>query len=152
VVALVFCLVIYMIGVVALNKTPQGTGLHPAFVPFLWLALIRRRVTDWVVFAAYLAAAAAELYFNLAGLSDSAVQSTGFVIETGLVVIAPVHAVVAFSPAAGVSSWRDARAARVADQGQPPVIDAGGTQGWQQNAGLAQWKQPDSGSGGVRAN
>jgi hypothetical protein len=109
--ALVFCLAVYMIGVVALNKTPQRTGLHRltlpvavlsiagallalilietarnqfrprqvvwalvpivslgllAFVPFLWLALIRRRVTDWVVFAAYLAAAAAELYFQLA--------------------------------------------------------------------------------------
>jgi hypothetical protein len=88
-----------------------------AFVPFLWLALIRRRTRDWVVLAAYLAAvgalAAFAVTYALAGHYDQGgtAWTDGVVILSGLMVIAPAHTLVAFSPAAGLTSWRDAYAA-----------------------------------------
>jgi tetratricopeptide (TPR) repeat protein len=77
-----------------------------AFVPFLWLALICRRVTEWAVFAAYLAAVTTGL--ALMG-AYHAIPLGVDEIFTGLTVIATVHSVLAFSPAAGVPSWRHAR-------------------------------------------
>lgn len=80
-----------------------------AFVPFLWLALVRRRTREWVVLAVYLAAEIASFVF-----ADGAPGhvTVGLEITAGLMVIAPVHAVLAFNRAAGPSSWREARAAR----------------------------------------
>jgi hypothetical protein len=171
IISLVFCLFLYMIGVIGLNETPQHRGLHAttgwitvvglagallsmvllesargqfrarqlgwasapilslgllAFMPFLWLALIRRRPRDWVVFAAYLAAgsalAAFAVTYALAGHYDQGgtAWTDGVVTLAALMVIAPAHALVAFSPAAGPASWRDAHTAKVADKLQEP--------------------------------
>jgi hypothetical protein len=81
-----------------------------AFVPFLWLALVRRRAGDWTVLAAYLAVVAT---LTVAGFLPPGTAGTFFLyLEAGLAVIAPLHVALAFSPAAGVPSWREARAAR----------------------------------------
>jgi DivIVA domain-containing protein len=77
-----------------------------AFLPFLWLALIRRRTREWAVFAVYLAAETTMLVISFVVAADA-----GYELVAGLLLIAPVHAVLAFSPAAGVSSWRETRAA-----------------------------------------
>jgi len=169
--SLILFLVLYVLGVVGVNKTPQDAGLHHpmlpvtllglagtlmslvlfelarsqfswrqpvaavitvmllwvlVFVPFLWLALVRRRARDWVVLAVYLAAEAAVLY--LAVITSASYQPSaygdGSAIAAALLVIAPVHAWMVFSPAAGVTSWRDARAARDAGIRPEPVTDA----------------------------
>jgi DNA uptake protein ComE-like DNA-binding protein len=67
-----------------------------AFVPFVRLALARRRVRDWIVCGAYLAVDAAILL-----LSDS--MSNGLVGGLALLVcgFATVHTLVAFRPGAG---------------------------------------------------
>jgi len=87
-----------------------------AFVPFLWLALIRRRVRDWVVFAAYLAAVVAELILVSVGKKGSAASATGGAILVLVAVTATVHALMAYRPTAGVPSWRDVHAVRAADK------------------------------------
>jgi hypothetical protein len=97
-----------------------------AFVPFLWLALIRRPGRGWAVFAAYLAAVATATVISILG-TQGAPAALGFLeIAAGLMVIAPVHAVVAFSPAAGASSWREARAATDYGKRQQLVTDGVG--------------------------
>ena len=93
-----------------------------AFVPFLWLALIRRQVRDWARFAVYLAAVVTATLLGTPGSQDAA--RLFLEIAAGLMVIAPLHTVVAFSPAAGVSSWREARAARDSGTRQQLVIEA----------------------------
>ena len=81
-----------------------------AFVPFLWLAVICRRAWAWTVLGAYLAVAATQ---TVLGFHPQGTTGNVFLYLTaGLLVIAPVHVVLAFSPAAGVPSWREARAAR----------------------------------------
>jgi hypothetical protein len=110
----------------------QSFGLL-AFLPFLWLALIRRRARDWLVFAAYLAAAVAAFYF-LDHYADTVYSNATVMIE-GLWVVAPAHIVLAFSPAAGASSWREARAARAAAKSQQPLVSAVPPEEWQQDAG-----------------
>jgi hypothetical protein len=70
-----------------------------AFVPFLWLALVRRRTREWAVFAVYLAAETTMLV-----ISFVVAAGAGYELVAGLLLIAPVHAVLAFSPAAGASS------------------------------------------------
>ena len=87
-----------------------------AFVPFLWLALIRRRVRDWVLFAAYLAAVVAELILVSVGKKGSAASATGGAILVLVAVTATVHALMAYRPTAGVPSWRDVHAVRAADK------------------------------------
>ena len=95
-----------------------------AFVPFLWLALVRRRARDWVVFAAYLAAVATAIVFFGPVYQVSAAQlHFGAVVFAGLLVIAPVHAVLAFSPVAGPTTFREAKAARAAGEHQEPITD-----------------------------
>jgi hypothetical protein len=93
------------------------------FVPFLWLALVHRHARDWVVLAVYLAAEATLVHIISAGLHPSGAYGDGSVIAACLLVIAPVHAWVAFSPAAGMMSWRDARAARAVGKCPAPVMD-----------------------------
>jgi hypothetical protein len=92
-----------------------------AFVPFARLALIRRRARDWMVFAAYLAAVAAEAAFVVYAYEDVAAEKSFSVIVAGLVVIAPAHALLAFSPAAAAPSGHEARAA---ETGEEPILDA----------------------------
>ena len=85
-----------------------------AFLPFLWVALMRRRTREWAVVAVYLAAEIA-LLFLPAGAPGHV--TAGLEITAGLLAIAPVHAVLAFNPAAGPSSRREARAARKSQRG-----------------------------------
>jgi hypothetical protein len=97
-----------------------------AFLPFLWLAVIRRQGRDWLVFATYLAAVV--MVAGLDGSRDhnSAAWSIAAVIAAGLAVIPAAHAVVAFSPASGLSSWREARAARGSGERGQTAEDAAG--------------------------
>jgi hypothetical protein len=95
-----------------------------AFVPFLWLAIIRRRARDWAVFTAYLAAVAAEIILVYVGHQGSAAWSISYAMIPLVAGTATVHALMAFRPAAGVPSWRDAHAARGAGERQKPVMDA----------------------------
>lgn len=115
-----------------------GWGLVPmlslgflAFAPFLWLALIRRRARHWMMFAAYLAAVVVVVYVVVANYYNSAAWNATYVMITCLVVIAAAQAVVAFRPAAGVPSWREARAASDSGRRQQPVMDAVGPEAWQ---------------------
>jgi hypothetical protein len=95
-----------------------------AFLPFLWLALIRRRARHWLVFAAYLAAVVVVGYVVVANYYNSAAWSALYVMLACLVVIAAAQAVVVFRPAAGVPSWREARSAIDSGNRQQPVMDA----------------------------
>ncbi len=74
-----------------------------AFVPFLWLAVTRRQARDWSVFAGYLAAVAAEILLVSAGLQGSTVWSISYVMIPLVAGTAAVRALVAFSPAAGLT-------------------------------------------------
>ena len=74
-----------------------------AFAPFLRLAFLRRRTRDWVVFAAYLAAAISTVILtSLPGPND-----VGGAVGTGLAMlvmgVGAVHAFVAFRPMPGVA-------------------------------------------------
>jgi hypothetical protein len=96
-----------------------------AFVPLLWLALVRRRGRDWAVFAVYLAAWLAFLIFALESYSNnSAAGTNASVIGAYLVVFATLHTVLAFSPTAGPATFREAKAARAVREHQEPVTDA----------------------------
>jgi DivIVA domain-containing protein len=124
---------------VALAVLPVVSFTILAWWPFLVLALIRRRARDWVMFAASMAAVAAEIaiitlastrVLPTAGV-PAAVQalplSTMILL---LAVAAPVYLLVAFRPAAALPSLSDAQRARAAER-QQPVMDAGGLEGWQ---------------------
>jgi DivIVA domain-containing protein len=95
-----------------------------AFAPFLWLADIRRRGGDWAVFAAYLAAVAAEMYFIAVGYSGSVAWDISYSMLLLVGVTAAVHARVAFRPAARVPTWYDVHAVRDGDEYQPLMMDA----------------------------
>ena len=74
-----------------------------AFAPFLRLAFLRRRTRDWVVFAAYLAAAISTVVLaSLPGPND-----VGGTVAGGLAMlvmgVGAVHAFVAFRPMPGVA-------------------------------------------------
>jgi hypothetical protein len=92
-----------------------------AFAPFLWLALVRRRARGWAVFACYLAADATAIFL---GNSQGAALEISSEIAAGLMVIGSLHAVLAFSPAAGPATFREAKAARAAGEPTGPVMDA----------------------------
>ena len=67
-----------------------------AFAPFLRLAFARRRARDWVVFAAYLAAAILVVVLaSLPGPSDAAAAAAGL-LAILVMGVAAVHAFVAF--------------------------------------------------------
>ncbi len=87
-------------------------------VPFLWLALVRRRVRDWVVFAIYLAATITVIAALSSIPSNTSITGLPAVILPLLLVIAPVHAMLAFSPAAKVPTWREASPKMLAAIGQ----------------------------------
>jgi hypothetical protein len=89
-----------------------------AFAPFLWLALIRHQARDWAVFAAYFAAVVAELVLLPIGKPAGAVSTIGAVMLLLVAGTATVHTLVAFRPAAGLPSWRDAHTVRAADKRQ----------------------------------
>jgi len=95
-----------------------------AFAPFLCLALIRRRVWDWAVLAAYLAALVLWLVLISVGQPGGVASTVGTVIFLLLAGTATVHALVAFRPATGLPSWRDAHAIRAADKRQEPAMGA----------------------------
>jgi hypothetical protein len=89
-----------------------------AFAPFLCVALIRRRARDWQVLASYAAAVVVEVVLVSAikpgsAASDAAGTIAG-TIGAALIVVATVHALAAFRPAAGLPSWRDVHAIRAA--------------------------------------
>jgi len=107
-----------------------------ACVPFMWLAFGRRRAQDWVVSAVYLAATATVIVALSSVPADVSITGLPGVTMIVLLVVAPVHTVLAFSPAAKVPTWRDVYRrpgpgrrelghfpAR-ADEREQPVIDA----------------------------
>jgi DNA uptake protein ComE-like DNA-binding protein len=69
-----------------------------AFVPFLALALARRRVRDWAVFAGYLVTSIVVLVLmSISGPAD-AVSATAGTLAMVVMVVGGVHAFVAFRP------------------------------------------------------
>jgi hypothetical protein len=120
-----------------------------AFVPFLWLALIRHRTRDWAVFAAYVAAPTMVILLA----RSSAPAPIGLLILLLLIaLIATVHTLVAYRPKEGVPSWRVAHAARVAGKHQQPAVDAVAAGDPQQDAGLGHSKPASTDSGRPTAN
>lgn len=105
-----------------------------AFVPFLWLALVRRRVGDWVVFAIYLAATIRVMFAFSAIPADTSITGFPAVTWSLLMVIAPAHAVLAFSPTAKVPTWREAYPAWTFGKRQQPVMDAVPPKDWRQDS------------------
>lgn len=88
-----------------------------AFVPFLWLAVIRRRRRrDWVLFAAYAAVVVLELV--LLSVTKARTVSGDLTIALLLLVmgVATIHTLAAFRPGSAVPSWRDAHAIRAASK------------------------------------
>jgi hypothetical protein len=104
-----------------------------AFTPFLWLALVRRRVGDWVVLAIYLAATVRVVAAFSAVPANTSITGFPAVTWSLLMVIAPVHALLAFSPTAKVPTWRDAYPARAVGKRQQPDMDAIPPEDWRQD-------------------
>ena len=67
-----------------------------AFAPFLRLALTRRRVRDWLVFAGYLAASITVLVLMSIGGPSDAVAATAGTLTIALMSASAVHAFFAF--------------------------------------------------------
>ena len=92
-----------------------------AWWPFLVLALIRRWAQDWVVFAAYLAAVAAEIVV-LTLVGAGIIPAVGVAADVAAIIFsllvtlvaltAPVYTLVAFRPTARLPSLSDAARAR----------------------------------------
>lgn len=78
-----------------------------ASLPFLWLALLRRRIADWVVFAVYLAATIAVIAALSSVPSNTSIRGIPAATWTLLLVVGSVHAVLAYSRAANVPTWRE---------------------------------------------
>jgi hypothetical protein len=78
-----------------------------ASLPFLWLALARRRIWDWVVFAVYLAATIAAIAALSSVPSNTSIRGFPAATWSLLLVVGTVHAVLACSRAAKVPTWRD---------------------------------------------
>ena len=104
---------------------PVASFAFLAFAPFLWLALVRRRVWDWVVCAIYLAGSVTVTIAFSRIPSNISITGRPSLIWSLLMVIAPVHALLAFSPAAKVPPWPYAWPARTGAIGKhrPPVVD-----------------------------
>jgi hypothetical protein len=78
-----------------------------AWLPFLWLALARRRIADWVVFVIYLAATITVIAALSSVPSTTSITGIPAATWTLLLVGGPVHAVLAYSRAANVPTWRE---------------------------------------------
>jgi hypothetical protein len=102
---------------------PLSFGLL-ASGPFLWLALVRRQIRDWIVFAVYLVATITVIAALSSVPSNTSITGLPAVTLSLLLVIAPVHAVLAFSPAARVPTWREAYPGKSPGRRQQPVRDA----------------------------
>jgi hypothetical protein len=122
-----------------------------AWWPSLVVAVIRRWARDWAVFAAFLAAVAVEIAFGVAGGPGSTAGSIADAMIPLVAGTAALHALVAFRPAAGVPTWREARAARAAAKSQQPVVSAVPPEEWQQDAGPDHLKPIATDSGGPDA-
>lgn len=103
---------------------PVASFAFLAFAPFLWLALVRRRVRDWAVVAIYLAGSVTVTIAFSRIPGDVSISGRPSVIWALLMVIAPVHAVLAFSPAAQVPAWPYAWPAWTIGKHRRPVTDA----------------------------
>jgi len=100
-----------------------------AFVPFLWPAVIRRRVRDWAVVAAYLIAVAAEIALAYVGDQGSTAWSISYAMIPLVAGTAAVQALVAYRPTAGAPSRQDAHAVKNAGE-QQSVMDAVAPEDW----------------------
>ena len=80
-----------------------------ASAPFLYLAVIRRRIRDWAVFVAYLAACALVMTAVIAGGSAGAFAWTANLLVP-LMSLAAVHAFIVFRPGSAPPSWPDVHA------------------------------------------
>ena len=109
---------------------PVASFAFLAFAPFLWLALVRRRVWDWVVCAIYLAGSVTVTIAFSRIPSNISITGRPSLIWSLLMVIAPVHALLAFSPAAQVPPWPYAWPAWTVAIGKhgPPVVDTVGSE------------------------
>jgi DivIVA domain-containing protein len=107
-----------------------------AFAPFLWLAVIRRRARDWAVLAVYLAAVAAEIALVSVGYQGSTAWSISYAMIPLVAGTAAIHALVAYRPGAGPTTFREARAATANREHQEPVTDAA-LESWPQDASPA---------------
>lgn len=79
-----------------------------ASLPFLWLALVRRRIVDWVVFAVYLAATVSVIAAFSSVPSTTSITGVPAATGTLLLVVGSVHVVLAYSRATHVPTWREA--------------------------------------------
>lgn len=91
-----------------------------AWVPFLWLALIRRRSRGWEVFGAYALAVAVEIGGLLVLAKGYTFGVVGPWLGWVVLIVAPVHTLVAFSPRAAVPSWHDGHAGRLKARARSP--------------------------------
>jgi FHA domain len=82
-----------------------------AYAPFLYLAVIRRRIRDWAVFVAYLAAWTLVMT-AVSGGGGGAAGAFSWIANllVPLVGLAVVHAFIAFRPGSAPASWPDAHA------------------------------------------
>jgi hypothetical protein len=107
-----------------------------AFAPFLWLAVIRQRARDWAVLAVYLAAVAAEIALVSVGYQGSTAWSISYAMIPLVAGTAAIHALVAYRPGAGPTTFREARAVTATREHQEPVT-AAALESWPQDASPA---------------
>jgi hypothetical protein len=91
-----------------------------AFVPFLRIAIRRRRPRDWAVFAAYLSAVGAGIALAVSGTQGSYAWSIAYLLIPLVAGTAAVHALSADGPAA-----------------RELVMDAPASYDWQQDSGVS---------------
>jgi NACHT domain len=99
---------------VAWTSVPLWSFGFLAFAPFLYLALIRRRIRDWAVFAAYLTAFTVVMTFIYIGGDDG--YAGGFDGMVGsllvpLMALAAVQVFIVLRPGSFPAPWRNLRAA-----------------------------------------
>ena len=93
-----------------------------AFAPFLYLAVIRRRIRDWAVFAAYLAACTLVTTAIAEGSNGARSGIAGLFLP--LIGLAAVHVFIVLRPGGSVRApWRDVHAAGLVNA--DPAVHAG---------------------------
>jgi DNA uptake protein ComE-like DNA-binding protein len=103
-----------------------------SFVPFLYIALVRRRRQDWLVCASYVGAVIATVILISIGPSGSAAATVGGGLILLLMGLGATHSLVALRPGAGVGSPTQAILA------QPGLAQPGLAQPGLAQPGLAQ--------------